>query len=257
VKLEPQAGCSKTLRDFAQNVRSAFRATSLMFWLLIALHVLISNTEHLFDSVSANFIRDKWGLNVKDAAWVSSVNVVLPAFLSPIVGFILDRTSWRMLTAAMACATMAAAHVLLGLLDLTPWVGLLMLSAAASFLPTILRSCVPLVVPLHIVAFAFSLYSIGENAGKTIGSPLVGYVKDHNGSYTVDEIVFVVMSTAGAVLCLIISAVDANRGGMLNANASKTNVAVLEQGETPEWQDYENLNTQQGIVTKEEELDMG
>jgi len=240
VKLEAKVGHSK-LSEFAHSVRSACQATSLTFWLLIALHVLISNTEHLFDSVSANFIRDKWGLDVKDAAWLSSVNVILPALLSPAVGLILDRSSWRMLTASLACATMAAAHVLLGLLELTPWLGLLMLSGAASFLPTILRSCVPLVVPLHAVAFAFGLYSVGENAGKTIGSPLVGYIKDHNGSYTVDSIIFVIMSSAGAALCLVISAIDHKRGGKLNANASKFN--AFEQSEilVP---NYENLYTQ-------------
>ena len=45
---------------------------------------------------------------------------------------------------------------------------------------------------------AYGVYEVAENLGKAIGNPLVGYLKDHNGSYTVDELIFAGMGLAAA-----------------------------------------------------------
>ena len=111
------------------------------------LHFLVSNVEHLFDSISAKFIFEKWGIDWTDAVWVSGINYALPIVLSPVIGHMLDRVPNRMLIASFACATMAAGHVILGFFPWTPVVGMLVLAVALSVLPTILRSSVPVVVP--------------------------------------------------------------------------------------------------------------
>eukprot|EP00966_Prymnesium_polylepis_P260362 6014268-Prymnesium_polylepis.2 len=50
------------------------RELSFVYWMLVLLHALVSNVEHLFDAVSSNFIKEKWGLSYKHAAWFSSTN---------------------------------------------------------------------------------------------------------------------------------------------------------------------------------------
>jgi hypothetical protein len=51
----------------------------------------------------------------KNAVWLSSLNSVLAILLSPAVGHLLDRVNNRMTIASVACAAMAAAHVVLGM----------------------------------------------------------------------------------------------------------------------------------------------
>lgn len=187
------------------------------FWALTCLHLLVSNVEHLFDSVSANFIQDKWHTHTAKAAWLSSLNYAFAIFLSPLVGAALDRTGRRMLTAALGCAVMAGAHLLLGFTRLAPAVGLLMLSLPEAVMPTILRSSVVLVVRPSLVGLAFGVYEVSESTGKTVGAPLIGYFKDRTHNYQADELAFVCASLAASVLCLAISVIDRRKGGSLNA----------------------------------------
>lgn len=187
------------------------------FWLVCLLHMLVSNVEHLFDTISADFVRDKWHSNTTKAAWLSSLNYVFAIGLCPLVGLFLDVTSRRMLLAAIGCMVMGGAHLLLGLTHMNPAIGLVLLSLPEAVLPTILRSCVPLVVSPSAYGVAFGVYEIAESLGKTAGSPLVGWVRDATENYTADEVILFCASFAAAALCFIISFADWRHGGALNA----------------------------------------
>ena len=106
------------------------RSLSVLFWMFCALHFLVSNVEHLFDSISAKFIREKWHIDWTSAVWVSSINYAMPIVLSPVVGHILDRVNNRMSIASVACALMTAGHFMLGFLPWTPELGMLTLGLA-------------------------------------------------------------------------------------------------------------------------------
>ena len=172
------------------------------------LHFLVSNVEHLFDSISAKFIFEKWGIDWTDAVWVSGINYALPIVLSPVIGHMLDRVPNRMLIASFACATMAAGHVILGFFPWTPVFGMLVLAVALSVLPTILRSSVPVVVPHGVSGVAFGMYIVAENFGKVVGNPLIGYFKDITGDFILDEQIFVSMSALAVLLCGVIALLD-------------------------------------------------
>ena len=129
----------------------------------------MSNIEHLFDAVSADFVKDKWDTSVDKAAWLSSLNYALAIVLSPVVGYFMDAANARMLVAGCACLIVAAAHTVLGVTHVTPILGLLMLAVGECVLPTVrtallpfcccrftgvckvLRASVPLVLPAHVI----------------------------------------------------------------------------------------------------------
>jgi MFS-type transporter involved in bile tolerance (Atg22 family) len=180
----------------------------------------VSNVEHLFDSISAKFILDKWQMDWKKAVWLSSLNSVLAIVLSPMVGHLLDRVNNRMTIASLACAAMAAAHCILGFLPWTPLVGMLTLAVAQSVLPTIIRSSVPCVVPHAVAGVAFGMYSVAENVGKVVGNPLVGYLKDETGQFRLDTVIFVSMSGASVLLCIAIAVLDGRQGRTLRRRPS-------------------------------------
>lgn len=197
--------------------RHVFRALPVVFWLVVLVHLLVSSVEHLFDAVSAHFIEAKWHYNFKKAAWISSLNYVLGFLIGPALGWILDRSAFRMYFVVFASGLMAVAHFLLGTTDLTPVLGLVLLSVAEALCPTILKSAVPLVVPCSAVGVGFGMYGIGESLGKTIGpigNPLVGLVRDVSSSYAMDESIFCGLAVLAGVLTLVVSWLDAHRGGV-------------------------------------------
>merc|ERR1711865_217209 len=192
-----------------------------LFWLLVLLHLLASNIEHLFDAVSADFVKDKWDTSVDKAAWLSSLNYALAIVLSPVVGYFMDAANARMLVAGCACLIVAAAHTVLGVTHVTPILGLLMLAVGECVLPTVLRASVPLVLPAHVIGVAYGVYEVAENVGKAIGNPVVGYLKDHNGNYTIDELIFAAMGMAAAGLCVVISVYDSRGSNLLTKSKSE------------------------------------
>merc|ERR1740138_1751650 len=101
-------------KEATASIASFAQITSSL-WLILAIHLLTSNTEHLFDSVSADFIQSKWHDSTAKAAWLSSLNYAGTFLLCPFVGIIMDRRAIRLPLAMLACCLMGCAHLLLGL----------------------------------------------------------------------------------------------------------------------------------------------
>lgn len=187
---------------------NSFMKLPLMLWIILAIHLLVSNVEHLFDTISANFIQSKWHDNTSDAALLSSLNYAFALILCPAVGFLIDNSRLRMPLGLFACCLLGSAHLLLGLTMVAPFVGLLLLSLPGATMPTILRSSTPLVVSPSVFGLAFGAFGIAESAGKTVGAPLIGYIKDQDGNYTHVEMGFAFAGFLSAFLVLILWALD-------------------------------------------------
>lgn len=203
------------------------RRLSGLFWLFCFLHFLVSNVEHLFDAISTDFIYEKWDMQWKEAAWLSGLNYALPILLSPVIGYMLDRSKSRMLIATMACITMMLGHFILGFLYWDPAVGMLVLAAAESVLPTILRSSIPLVVPPDVSGVTFGMFAVAENVGKVIGNPILGWMKDFTGDYILDEKLFVGMSFSAVLCCLVINSIDSSNHNLLKSKSSRAELLLL------------------------------
>jgi len=211
---------SLSLRNFIRGITSL----TLAFWMLCLLHLLCSNIEHLFDTVSAAFIQEKWHTNTSKAAWLSSLNYFLPIVLGPMVGIVLDRTSRRMEVAALACAVTCSAHLLLALTGVHPAVGLILLSFPEAVMPTILKASVPLVVHPSNVGIACGMYVFSENFGKTLGAPLIGYVKDQTHNYEPDLLLFALAGAASSAVSLMTIVVNRWDDGALDKNPKEMQV---------------------------------
>jgi len=195
--------------------------TSLM--ILLAIHLLGSNIEHLFDTISANFIQTKWDESTSNAAWISSLNYTSSLVILPFLSVIIDNTALRLPLAMAACCAMGCAHLLLGLTTVAPWVALCILSVPQAIMPTILKASTPLVVNPSVFGMAFGAYGIAESAGKTVGAPLIGYVRDQDGDYTNVELGFASASFLAAALVLVLFLTDARLRGK-NPHSEKFDV---------------------------------
>jgi len=200
---------------------AAFAQFTSSLWLILMIHLLVSNTEHLFDTVSADVIQSKWGDSTAQAAWLSSLNYAGSLIICPFVGFIIDKTGSRLPLAMVACCLMGCSHLLLGLTTVAPAVALVALSFPQAIMPTILRASTPLVVNPSAFGTAFGAYNIAESAGKTVGAPLIGYIKDRDGDYVHVELGFATASFVAAALILALSCTDSRLRGLAKASISQ------------------------------------
>jgi len=181
------------------------------FCVLCALHLLFSNTYHLFDYVSVNFLESKYHTSTGVSAMYSSITHLSAIFLCPLAGYLLDHFGGKMYVCVAASLCTASAYLLFIFTDVHPAIPLLLLSLCVAFVPTILRSSVPdLISPSSVsegcrvvlFATAYGVYEICESAGAVLGHVSVGWVVDQNeGDYTTDLWIFVCMSFTAFILC--------------------------------------------------------
>ena len=83
-------------------------------------------------------------------------------------------------------------------LPLGPIIPMIMISLATSATPSLDKACVPIVAPREALGTAFSLYSVSESLGASVGHVGLGYLRDRSMNYTKDLMVmFLVSFVAG------------------------------------------------------------
>lgn len=200
-----------------------------LFWMFCILNFFYHSPKHLFDSVSADFIYEKWDVEWTNAIWLTSIPYSLPLLLAPIVGYVLDWTSYRMAIATFALVLLTAAHLILGLTFWSPLLGLGMMSVTESCIPTILSFSIPLIVPYDLSGVAFGVYTIIEKFGKVVGDPLVGRIRDSYGDYVVDESIFAAMAFCAVLCCIAIIVMDSEK--LLSSDIAGTAVKMCDTAE--------------------------
>ena len=71
------------------------RALPISFILLCLLHLVHSNSYHLFDYISANFLQTKYNTSIMHSAVLSSITSCAAIVLCPIAGYLLDHTGYK------------------------------------------------------------------------------------------------------------------------------------------------------------------
>jgi len=215
---------------FEKNINASCASISQLtksLWILVTIHLLGSNIEHLFDTISANFIATKWHESTSNAAWISSLNYTSSLLILPFLSVIVDETRLRLPLAILACCAMGGAHLLLGLTTVAPWVALCVLSVPQAIMPTILKASTPMVVSPAVWGMAFGAYGVAESAGKTVGAPLIGYIRDQDGNYTNVELGFATASFTAAALVLFLFLTEPRLRGKTSLSQKPDLVQVM------------------------------
>ena len=71
------------------------RTLPISFILLCLLHLVHSNSYHLFDYISANFLQTKYNTTIMHSAVLSSITSCAAIVLCPIAGYLLDHTGYK------------------------------------------------------------------------------------------------------------------------------------------------------------------
>ncbi|RZB39821.1 major facilitator superfamily domain-containing protein 1 [Asbolus verrucosus] len=189
-----------------------FKAT---FWLISVICVSYYVAIFPFIAVAKGFLTSKFHLTDDTANVIISILYFLAAAVSPLIGLLVDKVGKNVSWIIFAISLTIGSHALLGFTNITPYVGVVFLSIAYSWLASSLWPLVSLIVPEYQLGTAYGVCQAIQNLGLAIFTIVTGTVVDHFG-YTGLEIFFIICLSVALFTTILLWLLDMREGGMLN-----------------------------------------
>ncbi|KAJ1918158.1 hypothetical protein H4219_002799 [Mycoemilia scoparia] len=148
------------------------------FWLIASESFILGSAWTSFLHINTELIKLRFGTDDRVAAWNASISQIMPIFLVPCLGYILDRFGHRPSWIIFAGLTFTLSILFVGFTHITPVVGMVIYSISLSIGPVALITSIPLIIPLSSLGTALGLYKSASNTGDTIVDILVGRLQD-------------------------------------------------------------------------------
>ncbi|RIA97990.1 major facilitator superfamily domain-containing protein [Glomus cerebriforme] len=156
-----------------------------IYWIFVLLEFQLGSAWTSFLHIHTELVKTRWNntdeISDEYAAYNSSIAQFLPIFISPFLGYFLDRFGNRSLTLIMSTVFLTISMYLLGFIALTPIIvviGMVCFSISLSLGPVGLLSSIPILLPLNYVGTALGIVKSSLNIGSTIYDILVGLLQD-------------------------------------------------------------------------------
>ncbi|KAJ1570060.1 hypothetical protein HK096_003552 [Nowakowskiella sp. JEL0078] len=122
---------------------------SHLFWLVFMLHGLIYGCWTTFLHINADLIHTKYPTHSPESvAWEAAVAQLLPVFLSPVFGGIIDKFGRRSITMAFTALAFLFSILLLTFTNFSPLVSMIVFSISLTLGPVSVISSVPYITAL-------------------------------------------------------------------------------------------------------------
>ncbi|XP_019482176.1 PREDICTED: major facilitator superfamily domain-containing protein 1 [Hipposideros armiger] len=164
------------------------------------------------------FFTEKFGFSSQAASAINSVVYVISAPMSPIFGFLVDKTGKNIIWVLCAVVTTLASHMLLAFTLWNPWIAMSLLGLSYSLLACALWPMVAFVVPEHQLGTAYGFMQSIQNLGLAIISILAGMILDTRG-YLFLEVFFIACVSLSLLAVVFLYLVNRAQGGNLNYSA--------------------------------------
>ncbi|ORZ32203.1 hypothetical protein BCR44DRAFT_1242925 [Catenaria anguillulae PL171] len=126
------------------------------FWILCLLTVLLYGSVMPFIHISSDFIQSKWYPgDLPRAGALMSLPDLLCAILTPLLGFVVDKTGNPARFLPLSALLLAISHLLLFFTHLPPAPALVLLGIASATFAATLWPCVPMLVPDNALGTAY------------------------------------------------------------------------------------------------------
>ncbi len=191
---------------------------SKMFWIVALLCVLYYSAIFPFQRYAPNFLEETLGIDAASAAQLFSCFPVLAMFLTPFLGFFLDRKGKGATMLMAGAVIMIACHLSFAfLLPLFPSKGfalVLIVSLGVSFslVPAALWPSVPKIIDEKILGSAYCLIFWVQNIGLCLVPMLIGSLRESTGGYTVPMIVFSSFGILAFIFSFLLKKEDRAKG---------------------------------------------
>ncbi len=121
------------------------------------------------------------GMSVQKAGLITSLIMLLPIFLSPLAGMLVDKTGWKKSLILFGSIAMGIAFVLISkvLLGVEVWAALLGIGFAS--IPVVVFSLLPDLIKPHQMGMGLGFITIASNVGIAVGPSAFGVILDKTG----------------------------------------------------------------------------
>ncbi|RHY65404.1 hypothetical protein DYB30_005470, partial [Aphanomyces astaci] len=203
---------------------------SIVFWLVVVLHVVFINAFHLFQNISSSYLTQVHGYSVVDAGYASSLAHTF-VLVSPFVGLIIDYVGGRMVVVVASCFLGVVSYTLLVFTTWPPIVAMLLFSVCLAATPTILMASIPLSIDKSRFGLAFGIVEVIDGVGAFLGNVGLGYLRDMSGSYDAVMYFLLALTSFGLGLSLVLAWVDNLYGG--NLSSATVNIPLVAPNTPP------------------------
>lgn len=191
---------------------------SKMFWIVALLCVLYYSAIFPFQRYATNFLEETLSIDADIAARLFSCFPILAMFLTPFLGFFLDRKGKGATMLMAGSVIMIACHLCFAfLLPAVPSKGLavtliVILGVSFSLVPAALWPSVPKIIDEKILGSAYCLIFWVQNIGLCFVPMLIGSLRQNTGSYLVPMIVFSCFGALAFFLSILLKREDKKKG---------------------------------------------
>jgi len=166
------------------KIDSLLRFPSSMWWLL-ALCLTLGGAWAVYLHIVTELISDRFGKSNTTAAMTTSLTQILPVFVAPFLGYILDRYKIHNIIMFSASLSYLISVVLLLFPDLQPFISTIIFSISLTIGPVAMMSIIPMSLPFSSVGTGTGIYKAGQNIGSTIMDVGLGRIQDISGNVNV------------------------------------------------------------------------
>ncbi|CAF1059338.1 unnamed protein product [Adineta ricciae] len=223
------------IRDIRHFSASLYCVFIICVFYYVAIFPFIAAAQLLFES--------KYNLS---PAWSNACNSLvyfMSAILSPVLGYVVDRTGRNLYWLMGSITTTIIAHALLAFLFVHPVVPLVLMGISYSILAASLWPMVAFLVPKKMLGTAYGFMQSIQNLGLAVMNIFTGLILDSYG-YFMLEIFFIICLEIALLAAAFLYVYNSVKKGMLNDSPAvrrvkqaeidaKTNTVVNNNGESP------------------------
>ena len=191
-----------------------------IFWLMSISCVVVYGTVLPFNNVASALIIEKFicrgqccGPQMKQchrainaeakASYVMGIPFTISAFLTPVVGGIVDFIGGHAVITTLAAVILFCVHVTIRFSNKMPYLPLIFQGVAYSMYASALWPAIGAAVPLTDNGVAYGFTTAVQNIGLAILPMLVAYLRSNYGSYNPVEILFISLSVVGVAVGIL------------------------------------------------------
>ena len=152
------------------------------FWCIMVISILFYMSIFPFISIGTGWFKRVYGVTDKQSRWLTSVPYIMSMFLTPTVGFLVDRVSNHLAWIIGATIFAFTGHTVLVYLQsfkFACWIGMSLIGVAYSTMAATLTPMIAFLVPVSLSATAFGLIFGAQSIAIAFTSPLVGKIRDN------------------------------------------------------------------------------
>ncbi|KAM9980695.1 hypothetical protein ACTFIY_003011 [Dictyostelium cf. discoideum] len=185
------------------EIKDQSKKLSKRFWLLSLICFFGYLTMFGFAIIGTDVLKIKFGYDEKKAANYMAAEAIVNSILPVFTGwFIINLRGRKIQIMAFASFLLGLGVLLLNVTNANPLPWIIMCGVGFSFLNTTLMSCVPLLVDMSIVGTAYGIVTTAYNINIMAFPPLLDYVKQSTGSYTIS---LAILSLSSVVTILLLA----------------------------------------------------